>query len=114
MAEAKLKQELAELNAELDRIREQRSSGKHTVHTDLSLLALFLKLLGAENATPFEEMLASIDKAATIDRWQQPDCCHIAVLRLGDPAEAFYITHVQSSTLKTRHGRSSRTRARKI
>jgi hypothetical protein len=80
----------------------------------LFLIALFLKLLGAENATPLEEMLAINDMAATKDRWQQADCCHIAVLRLGDPAEAFYITHVQSSTLKTRHGRSSRTRERKI
>ena len=80
----------------------------------LFLIALFLKLLGAENATPLEEMLAINDMAATKDRWQQADCCHIAVESLGYSAKVFYITQVQSSTLKTRHGRSSRPRARKI
>jgi len=111
--EAKLKQELAEFKAELDKLREQMLSGMQTVHKDLSLISLVPKWSGAENATPLE-FLASVDRAALIGRWQDADCFNIVVLRLADPAKAFYITHVQSSTLKTRHGRSSRTCARKI
>jgi len=63
MSEARLKQELTESKAELDKIREQMSSGTHTVHKDLSLISLVPKWSGAENATPCEEFLASIDRA---------------------------------------------------
>ena len=44
----------------------------------------------------------------------EADRLQVAVLRLADPAKAFYITHVHSCTLKTRHGRSSRRRSRMI
>jgi len=47
-------------------------------------------LLGAEIATPPEVILASIDKAALIGKWQDTDCLNIAVLRLTDPAKEFY------------------------
>jgi len=40
MAEARLKQEVAELKAELDRLSEQMPSWKYTMHKDLSLISL--------------------------------------------------------------------------
>jgi len=55
MSEARLKQELAESKAELGRLREEMSSGMHTVHKDLSLICLIPKCSGAENTTPLEE-----------------------------------------------------------
>jgi len=90
MAEAKLRQEIAESRADIEKLREQMSSGRHTVHKDLSLISLVLKWSGAENATPLEEFLASIDRAALIGKWQDTDSLNIAVLCLEDPAKAFY------------------------
>jgi len=63
MAAAKLRQEIAESRAEIEKLRKQMSSGMHTVHKDLSLISLVPKWSGAENATPLE-FLASIDRAA--------------------------------------------------
>ena len=83
-------QEIAESRAEINRLREQLSSGMHTVHKDLSLISLVPKWSGGENATPLEEFLASIDRAALLGKWQDKDCMSIAVLRLADPAKAFY------------------------
>ena len=48
------------------------------------------EMVGGENATPLEEFLASIDRAALLGKWQDKDCMNIAVLRLADPAKAFY------------------------
>jgi hypothetical protein len=42
MAEAKVKQELVELKAERDRIREQRSSETHALHKNLFLIIYLL------------------------------------------------------------------------
>ena len=63
MAEAKLKQELAESKAELHKLKQQMLSGIHTVHKNMSLISLVPKWSGAVNATPLEEFLASIDRA---------------------------------------------------
>jgi len=51
MLEAGLKHELAESKAELDRLKEQMSTGKHTVHQFLSLISLVPKWSGGESAT---------------------------------------------------------------
>jgi len=42
------------------------------------------------NATPLEEFLESINRAALLGKWQDTDCINIAVLRLADPVKAFY------------------------
>jgi len=83
-------QGIAESRAEINRIREQLSSGMHTVHKDLSLISLVPKWSGGEKATPLEEFLASIDRAARLGQWEDRDCMNIAVLRLADPCKAFY------------------------
>jgi hypothetical protein len=98
MAEARLKQELAEMKTELDKLKEQGSSGTHTVHKDLSLIFHVPKWSSAENATPHEEFLASIDRAELIGKWQDADCLNIAVLRLADPARTFYNTCLELHT----------------
>jgi len=46
MAEAKLMQEIAEPQAEINRLREQLSSGMHTVHKVLSIMSLVPKCSG--------------------------------------------------------------------
>ena len=90
MAEAKLRQEIAESLAEIDKLRELLSSGMHTVHKDLSLKSLVPKWSRGENATPLEEFLASIDRAALLGKPQDRDCMNIVVLRLTEPVKAFY------------------------
>jgi len=47
-------------------------------------------MVGGEIANPLEEFLASIDRAALLGKWRDTDCMNIAVLRLADPAKAFY------------------------
>jgi len=37
------------------------------------------EMVGGENATPLEEFLASIDRAALLGKWQDMDCMNIAV-----------------------------------
>jgi len=79
MAEAKLMQEIAEARTEINILREQLSSGMHTVHKGLSLISLIPKCSGGENATPLEEFFATIDRAALLGKWQVRDCMNIAV-----------------------------------
>jgi len=73
MPDAKLKQEIAESRAEIDNVREHLSSGMHTVHKDLSLISLVPKFSAGPNATPLEDFLASIDRAALLGKWQVTD-----------------------------------------
>jgi len=89
MAEAKLKQEIAESRAEIEKLMEQMSSSMHAVHKDLSLRSRVPNWSGAENVTSLEEFLPSMDRAAIIGIWQHADCSHIAILRLADPAKRF-------------------------
>jgi hypothetical protein len=79
VSEARLKQELAESKAELHCLKEHMSSGMHTLHKNVSLISLVPKCLGAENATPIVEFLASINRAVLIGRWQDSDCLNIAI-----------------------------------
>jgi len=72
-------QEISESRAEINRLMEQLSSGMHTVHKVLSTISLFPKWSEGENATPLEEFLASIDRAALLGKWQDIDCMNIAV-----------------------------------
>ena len=86
----RLRQNLAESKAQLERLKERKSAGILTVHKGLSLISLVPKWSGLLNAKPLEEFLASIDRAASLGKWQDADCFNIAVLRLAEPAEAFY------------------------
>jgi hypothetical protein len=54
MADARLKAELVETKAELQRLRERVSAGTPTVHKDLSLISLVPKWSGLENGIPLE------------------------------------------------------------
>jgi len=98
MAEAKLKQELAESKEELDKLKQQMLSGMNTVHKDFSLITLVPKWSGPENATPLAEFLASIVRAELVWRWDEADCLNIAVLRIADLAKAFYNACVELHT----------------
>ena len=60
------------------------------MHKELSLISIVPEWPSVENATPLEEFLASIDRAATLGKWQDADCFNIALLRLADPTRAFY------------------------
>ena len=90
MSEARLREELAESTAEIARLRERMSTEMPTVHKDLSFIYLVPRWSSAENVTSLEEYLSSIDGAARIGQWEDADCLKIAVLRLVDPAQAFY------------------------
>ena len=64
---------------ELDKLKEQGSSGTHALLKDLSLISLVPKWPGADNSNTLEEILPSIDRAALIWKWQDVFCLNIAV-----------------------------------
>jgi len=114
MAEIRLRAELEESNAEKARSKQRMSPDVPTVRKDLSLISVVHKWSWAETSVCLEEFLSSIGGASVIGHWDEADRLQVAILRLADPAKAFYVTHVQSCTLKTRHGRSSRRRSTMI
>ena len=114
MAEVRLRVEPENFKAEIARLKQRMSPDVPTVRKDFSLIFFVPKCSGAETSVQLEEFLSSIDRASRIGHWHEADRRQVAILRLADPAKAFCITYVQSSTLKTRHGRSSRTRSRMI
>jgi len=114
MAEVRLRVELEKFKAVLARLKQRTFPDVPTLRKDFSLIFFVPKWSGAETSVPLEEFLSSIDRASRIGHRDESDRLQVAILRLADPAKAFYITFVQSSTLKTRHGRSSKTRSRMI
>jgi len=114
MAEVRLRVELEKFKAEIARLKQRTFPDVPTLRKDLSLIFFVPKRSGAETSVPPEEFLSSIDRASRIGHWDKADRLQVAILRLADPAKAFYITYVKSSTPKTRHGRSSKTRSRMI
>ena len=114
MAEVRLRVELEKFKVEIARLKQRMFPDVPTIRKDFSLIFFLPKWSGAETSVSLEEFLSSIDRASRIGHWDEADRLQVAVLRLADPAKAFYITCVQSSTLKTRHGRSSRTHSRMI
>jgi len=66
MPEVKLRQEIAESRAEIEKLTEQMSSSMRAVHKDLSLRSRIPNWSGAENVTSLEEFLPSMDRAAII------------------------------------------------
>jgi len=90
MAEARLRAELEESKAEIQRLNERLSGGPPTVLKDLPLVSLVPKWSGLNSAVPIEECFASIEGAAHIGKWEEPDHIRIAVLKLTDAARLFY------------------------
>jgi hypothetical protein len=82
MAEVRLRAELEESKAEIQRPKERLSGGPPTVHKDLSSVSLVPKWSGLDSAVPFEEFFASIEGAAQIGKWEEPDQFRITVLKL--------------------------------
>jgi hypothetical protein len=93
--EDRLRAELAESRAEVDRLRERMADVMSSVHKELSLISLVQKWPGAESAAPPEEFLASIDAAAKIGRWQDAGCLQIAALRLTETVKTFLKTNTE-------------------
>ena len=91
----KWREELVEPRAEIARLRERIATIVPTVHKDLSLISLVPKWSGAETATPLEEFISSIDGEAKIGRWDDADRLQVPVLRLLDPAKAFYNSNLE-------------------
>jgi len=93
MAEAHLQAEVLETKAEIQRLRESISSmsvGAPIVHKDLSLVTLVPTWSGSDSSVTLEEFLSSIESAAKIWHWSDPDKRKIAVLKLTDSAKLFY------------------------
>jgi len=93
MAEARLKDEILGAKAEIQRLRERipsMSVGSPIVHKDLSLVTLVPQWSGSDASVTLEECLSSIESAAKIGQWSDPDKREIAVLKLTDSANLFY------------------------
>jgi len=114
MAEVRLRVELEKFKAQIARLKQRMFPEVPTVRKDFSLIFFVPKWSGAETSVPLEEFLSSIYRASRIGHWDEADRLQVAILRLADPAKAFYIPYVHSSTLKKRNSRSSRTRSRMI
>jgi hypothetical protein len=89
MARARLQAELADTNAELQRLRE-RSVGTPTIHKHLSLVSLVPRWSGSETAIPLEEFLSSIEGSTQVGNWENFDKLRITILRLSDVVKQFY------------------------
>ena len=73
-------QEIAQSRAEINRLREQLSSGVHTVHKDLSLISLVPKWSGGENARPTPtpwKISRKHRQGSTFKKRQDRDCMKI-------------------------------------
>jgi hypothetical protein len=90
MAEERLRAELAESKAELQRVRNSMSVGNPILHKDMSLITLVPMWDGSESAGNLEEFLTSIDTAARIGNWQDNDKMQIAALKLSGSAKLFH------------------------
>ena len=85
-----MRAEFEESKAEIQRPKKRLSGGPPTVHKDLSLISLAPKWSGLDSAVPIEEFFASIEGAAQIGKWEEPDQVRIAVLKLTDAARLVY------------------------
>ena len=93
MAEARLQDEILGTKAKIQRLRESISNmslGSPIVHKDLSLVTLVPKWSGSDASVTLEEFLSSIESAAKIGHWSDPDKRETAVLKLTDSAKLFY------------------------
>ena len=93
MAEAHLQDEILGAKSEIQRLGESISSmsvGSPIVHKDLSLVTLVPKWSGSDASVTLEEFLSSVESAAKIGHWSDPDKWEIAVLKLTDSAKLFY------------------------
>jgi len=90
MAEARLRAELEESKAEIQRLKESLSGGPPTVHKDLSLVSLVQKWSGLDSEVPIYEFFTSIEGAAYIGKGEESAQIRIAVLKLTDAARLFY------------------------
>jgi len=91
MADARLKTELTEAKAEIQRLKDRISAGTPTVHIELSLITLVSKWTGSDAAVTLEEFLSSNETSARIGRWKEADKLEIALLKLAGPAKTFYV-----------------------
>jgi len=105
MAEERLQDEILGAKAEIQRLRESISNmslGSPIVHKDLSLVTLVPKWSGSDASVTLEEFFSSIESAAKIEHWSDPDKWVIAVLKLTDSAKLFYQgcteLHAESTT----------------
>jgi hypothetical protein len=93
MAEARLQDEILGAKSEIQRLGESISSmsvGSPIVHKDLSLVTLLPKWSGSDASVTSEEFLSSVESAAKIRHWSDPDKLEIAVLKLTVSAKLFY------------------------
>jgi len=90
MAEERLKAELAEAKAEVQRLKDSMTVGTPMLHKDLSLTTLVPKWTGSDSVVTLEEFISSIESSARLGRWQEKDQVEIAVLKLAGSAKTFY------------------------
>ena len=90
MTEARLRAELEESKAEVQRLKESLSGGPPTVRKDVSLVSLVPKWSGLDSEVSIDEFITNIEGAAYIGKWEESDQIRIAVLKLTDASRLFY------------------------
>ena len=90
MAEERLKAELEEAKAEVQRLKDSVTVGTPMLHKDLSLITLVPKWTGSDSVVTLEEFISSIESSARLGRWEEKDQVEIAVLKLAGSAKTFY------------------------
>jgi len=87
MAEAQLRAELAETNAESQRLKERISVETPKIQR---LIYLIPKWSGSEMGIPLEEFLSSIESSGRMGLWLDTDKLEITVLWLSDVDKQFH------------------------
>jgi len=88
MAES-LEKLVENLQAEINNLRAQISSGKPTAPKDLSLISLIRKWSGTEKSVSVKEFFESAESSAIIGNWSDFDRIRITVPKLTEIAKAF-------------------------
>ena len=90
MAEERLKAELADAKAEVQRLNDSLSVGTPTLHKELSLITLVPKWTGSDSVVTLEEFISNIESSARLGRWEKQDQVDIALLKVAGSAKTFY------------------------
>ena len=90
IAEERLKDELEEAKAEVQRLKDIMTVGTPMLRKDLFLITLVPKWTGSDSVVTLEEFISIIESSARLGRWEEKDQVEIAVLKLAGSAKNFY------------------------
>jgi hypothetical protein len=86
----RLQKLVEDLQAEINNLQAQVSSGRATAPKDLSLISLIPKWTGTGKSVSAKEFLEIVESSARIGNWSESDKIQITVLKITEVAKVFY------------------------